>query len=165
VHHLATCIALLFLVSLRGLIPIPHLLHLLVLHWHVWRVPLWARVGIVTMLSALEASGGCGVRRRHRPHRRTNWSSLLTLLESGTRSLRGRTLKLLSRHWNCGVRRWNCCCPKFPLGPPKRNGVFCGGVKRGRDAFRNCLELVALLFCSPIPLRLCSKRIAASTSC
>jgi hypothetical protein len=35
VHHLATCIALLSLVSLRGLIPIPYLLHLLVLHWGV----------------------------------------------------------------------------------------------------------------------------------
>jgi hypothetical protein len=30
----------------------------LVLHWSVWRVPLRARVGIVTKLSALEASGG-----------------------------------------------------------------------------------------------------------
>jgi hypothetical protein len=61
VHHLASCIALLSLVGLRGLIPIPRLLHLLVLHWSVWGVPLRARVGIVTKLSALEASHGEGL--------------------------------------------------------------------------------------------------------
>jgi hypothetical protein len=32
VHRLASCIALLSLVGLRGLIPVTHLLHLLVLH-------------------------------------------------------------------------------------------------------------------------------------
>jgi hypothetical protein len=97
VHRLASCIALLSLVGLQGLIPIPHLLHLLVLHWGVWRVPLWASVGIVTKLSALEASSGRGVRRCHGPHRCANWSSLLTLLGSWAWSLRDRTLKLLSR--------------------------------------------------------------------
>jgi hypothetical protein len=97
VNRLASCIALLSIVGLRGLIPVPHLLHLLVLHWGVWRVPLRARVGIVTKLSTLEASSGCGIRRCHKPHRCANESSLLTLLGSWAWSLRDRTLKLLSR--------------------------------------------------------------------
>jgi hypothetical protein len=80
VHCFASCVALLSLVALRGLIPVPHLLHLLVLHWGVWRVPLRACIGIVTKLSTLEASSGCGIRRYHRSQQCADWSSLLTLL-------------------------------------------------------------------------------------
>jgi hypothetical protein len=49
-------------------------LHLLVLHWGVWRVPLWANVGIVTKLSALEASSSAGVQRYYGHHECANWS-------------------------------------------------------------------------------------------
>jgi hypothetical protein len=52
---------MLSLVGLRGLIPVPHLLHLLVLHWCVWGVSLRGSVGVVTKLSTLEASSGCGL--------------------------------------------------------------------------------------------------------
>jgi hypothetical protein len=112
VHHLASSVALLSLVGLRGLIPAPHLLHLLVLHWCVWMVPLWANVGIVTKLSALEASSGGGIRRCHGPHRCANWSPLLTLLGSWAWSLRDRTLKLLSRRLELLSRMLGLLLPK-----------------------------------------------------
>jgi hypothetical protein len=163
VHRLASCIALLSFVGLRGLIPAPCLL--LVLHWGVWRVPLWASIGIVTKLSALEASSGGRIRRCHGPHRCANWSSLLTLLGNWAWSLRDRTLKLLSRLLELLSRTLGLLLPKVSTRFPKRNGVFGGGLKCGRDALPNCPELAAFLFCSPSSLRFCSKRMAASTSC
>jgi hypothetical protein len=120
--------ALLSLVSLRGLIPAPHLL--LVLHWHVWRVPLWANIGIVTKLSALEVSSGGGVRRCHGPHRCANWSPLLTLLGSWVWSLRNRTLKLLSRRLELLSRTFGLLLLKVSTRSPKAER----GVRRWVEA-------------------------------
>jgi hypothetical protein len=53
--HPATCLTLLSLVALRGLVPIPHLLHLLVLHRSVRGDLLGVVVGIVTNLPTLVA--------------------------------------------------------------------------------------------------------------
>jgi hypothetical protein len=65
VVHLTTRIALLPLVALRGLVPIPHLLYLLVLQWGVRSSPLGAIIGIVANLPTLVATiahGGYEVR-------------------------------------------------------------------------------------------------------
>jgi hypothetical protein len=85
----------------------------------VWRVPLWASIGIVTKLSALEASTGEGIRRYHRPHRCANWSSLLNLLGSWAWSLRERTLKLLSRLLELLSRTLGLLLPKVSTWSPK----------------------------------------------
>jgi hypothetical protein len=107
------------LVGLRGLIPAPHLLHLLVLHWGVWRVPLLANVGIVTKLSALEESSSGRVRRCYGPHGCANWSPLLTLLGSWAWSLRNKTLKLLSRLLELRSRTWGLLLPEVSTRSPK----------------------------------------------
>ena len=54
--------------------------------------------------------------------------------------------------------------PKFPSEPPKRNGVPCCGVKRGRLMLPDCPGVMAFLFSSPNSLRLYSKLIALSTN-
>jgi hypothetical protein len=94
-------------------------MHLLVLHWRVWRVPLWANVGIVTKLSALKASSGRGVRRCYGPHRCANWSPLLTLLGSWAWSLKNRMLILLSRLLELLSRTWGLLLPKVSTRSPK----------------------------------------------
>ena len=48
--------ALLSLVALWGLIPVPHLLHLLILHWSVLWVPLRACISEVASVTTLEAN-------------------------------------------------------------------------------------------------------------
>jgi hypothetical protein len=128
------CVALLSLVGLRGLILVPHLLHLLVLHWCVWRVPLRARVGIVTKLSTLETSSGCGIRRCHGPHWCAHWSSLLTLLGSWARSLRDRALKLLSRLLEMLSRALGLLLPKVSTRSSKAER----GVLRWVEAWPRC---------------------------
>jgi hypothetical protein len=85
----------------------------------MWRVPLWASIGIVTKLSALETSSSGGIRRCHGPHRCANWSSLLTLLGSWTWSLRDRMLKLLSRLLELLSRTWGLLLPKVSTRSPK----------------------------------------------
>jgi hypothetical protein len=85
----------------------------------VWRVPLWASIGIVTKLSTLEASSGGRIRRCHRPHRCANWSSLLTLLGNWAWSLRNRTLKLLSRLLELLSRMLGLLLPKVSTRSPK----------------------------------------------
>jgi hypothetical protein len=162
VHHLASCIALLSFVGLRGLTSTPCLL--LVLHWGVWRVPLWASIGIVTKISALEASSGGRIRRCHGPYMCANWGSLLTLLGNWG-SLRNRTLKLLSRLLELLSRTLGLLLPKVSTRSPKaEQGVRRWVQARARHT-PNCPELAAFLFCSPSSLRLCSKRMAASTNC
>jgi hypothetical protein len=85
----------------------------------MWRVPLWASIGIVTKLSALEASSGGRIRRCHRPHRCAHWGSLLTLLGSWAWSLRNRTLKLLSRLLELLGRMLGLLLPKVSTWSPK----------------------------------------------
>ena len=111
--HLSTCKALLSLVTLWGLVSVPHLLRWLTLHWSVGSVPLGASIGIMTSFSTLEtsdASGGAG------PCWGANWGYWATLLGirtwsllhwgpilltgllellSGTLKLLGRALRLL----------------------------------------------------------------------
>jgi hypothetical protein len=96
----------------------------------VWRVPLWASIGIVTKLSALEASSGGGIRRCHRPHKCANWSSLLTLLGSWAWSLRDRTLKLLSRLLELLRRALGLLLSKVSTRSPKAER----GVRRWVEA-------------------------------
>jgi hypothetical protein len=85
----------------------------------MWRVPLWASIGIVTKLSALEASSGGRIRRCHGPHRCANWGSLLTLLGNWAGSLRNRTLKLLSRLLELLSRTLGLLLPKVSTRSPK----------------------------------------------
>jgi hypothetical protein len=125
---IASGVALLSLVGLRGLIPAPCLL--VVLHWGVWRVPLWASIGIMTKLSALEASSGGRIRRCHRPRRCANCSSLLTLLGSWVWSLRDRTLNLLSRLLEMLSRMLGLLLPKVCTRSPKAER----GVRRWIEA-------------------------------
>jgi hypothetical protein len=70
--HPATCLTLLSLVALRGLVPIAHLLHLLVLHRIVRGGPLGAVVDIVTNLPTLVAAFTHEGMRCTGPHRCTN---------------------------------------------------------------------------------------------
>jgi hypothetical protein len=49
--------------------------------------------------------------------------------------------------------------------PPKAEQGVRRWVEARRDALPNCPELAAFLFFSPSSLRLCSKRMAASTNC
>jgi hypothetical protein len=85
----------------------------------VWRVPLWESIGIVTKLSALEASSGGRIMRCHGPHRYANWGSLLTLLGSWAGSLRNRALKLLSRLLELLSRTLGLLLPKVSTRSPK----------------------------------------------
>jgi hypothetical protein len=85
----------------------------------VWRVPLWESIGIVTKLSALEASSGDRIGRRHGPYRGANWGSLLTLLGSWAGSLRNRTLKLLSGLLELLSRMLGLVLPKVSTRSPK----------------------------------------------
>jgi hypothetical protein len=96
----------------------------------MWRVPLWASIGIVSMLSALETSSGGGIRRCHGPHRCANWSSLLTLLGSWTWSLGDRTLKLLSRLLELLSRTLGLLLAKVSTRSPKAER----GVRRWVEA-------------------------------
>jgi hypothetical protein len=104
--HPATCLTLLSLVALRGLVPIPHLLHLLVLHRSVRGDLLGVVVGIVTNLPTLVAVLTHGDMRCTGPHRRANQSHQMVLLVCKARSLQpwalerlGGALKLLMMLW------------------------------------------------------------------
>jgi hypothetical protein len=96
----------------------------------MWRVPLWASIGIVTKLSALEESSGGRIRRCHGPHRCANWSSLLTLLGSWAWSLRNRMLKLLSRLLELLSRTLGLLLPIVSTRSPKAEQ----GVRRWVEA-------------------------------
>ena len=92
--HLATCIALLSLIALWSLVPIPHLLHLLTLHWGVWSIPLGTGICIMPILSTLEANGtswGAG------PHWGANWGRRAWSLLHWALKLLAGALELLSR--------------------------------------------------------------------
>jgi hypothetical protein len=74
VVHPAMALTLLPLVALRGLVPAPHLLHLLVLHGGAWGVPLRTGISIMPNPSTLEASAARGGVRCTWLHRRTKGS-------------------------------------------------------------------------------------------
>jgi hypothetical protein len=95
VFHLTTRITLLPLVALRGLVLIPHLLHLLVLHGGVGSSPLGAIVGIVTNLPTFETIVACKGVRCTRPYKHANWSHQRVLLDSMAWSLLSWALELL----------------------------------------------------------------------
>jgi hypothetical protein len=130
----------------------------------VWRIRLWASVGIVTKLSALEASSGRGIRRCHGPHRCANWSSLLTLLGSWAWSLRDRTLNLLIRLLKLLSRTLGLLLPEVSTRSFKAERGLLQWVEARARRTPKLLELVAFLFSSPSSLRLCSKWMAASTN-
>jgi hypothetical protein len=102
------------LIGLWGLIAIPPLLHLLVLHWGTWGLPLGTHIGIVTKITTPEASTVGGVGRCSGSHWRTHWSSLLSLLESGARCLRSELLKQLPRLLLWLSRTRGLLLPKVP---------------------------------------------------
>ena len=114
VIQLATHIALLPLVALRDLVPIPRLLHLLILHWSVGHVSLGASISVVTSLTTLEASVARGGVRRIGPCWSAHQSSLLVLLVSGTGCLLAWMLELLHRALKLLSRALVLLLPKVP---------------------------------------------------
>jgi hypothetical protein len=104
--HPATALTLLPLVALRGLVPAPHLLHLLVLHMGAWGVPLRTGMSIMPSLSTFKASvvrGGVGYTG---PHGRTNWSHRAVLRVGRAWSLRPGARKLLRSALELMIRLW-----------------------------------------------------------
>jgi hypothetical protein len=95
--HPATALTLLPLVALRGLVPIPHLLHLLVLHRGARGVALRTGISIMPNLSTFKETVALGGVRCTGPHGRTNWSHWTVLRVRRAWSLRSWALELLSR--------------------------------------------------------------------
>jgi hypothetical protein len=169
VVHLTTRIALWPLVALRCLVPIPHLLHLLILHRGVGSSPLGAVVGIVTNLPTLVAVVARESARCTGPHGRASRSHRTFLLVCRAWSLWPRALELLSGVLKLLVLLWLVLVLLLlvitPVGPPGRNGAPSGEVKRGRMLLPDCPGVVAFLFSSPSSLRMDSKQMAMSSRC
>ena len=94
--HPAMCIALLYLVALWGLVPIPHLLRLLTLHGGSRGGPLGAVVGIVANFPTLIASVAHRIVRCVGPHWGANWGHLSALLKPRAWGLLHWALELLT---------------------------------------------------------------------
>jgi hypothetical protein len=78
--HPAKFLTLLSLVTLRGLVPIPHLLHLLVMHRSARSVPLRTSISIMPNLSTFKTIVSRGGARCAGPHGRAHWSHQTVLL-------------------------------------------------------------------------------------
>jgi hypothetical protein len=104
--HPATALTLLSFVALRGLVPAPHLLHLLVLHRGAWGVPLRIGISLMPNLSTFKASVARGGVRCTGPHGRTNWSHQTVLRVRRAWSLRPWARKLLRRALKLLVLLW-----------------------------------------------------------
>jgi hypothetical protein len=104
--HPATALTLLSLVALRGLVPIPHLLRLLVLHRGAWRVPLRTSISIMPNLSTFKTAIARGGVRCTGPHGRVNWSHRTVLRVHRACSLRPWVLELLSGVLKLQVLLW-----------------------------------------------------------
>jgi hypothetical protein len=167
--HPATCLTLLSLVALRGLVPIPHLLHLLVLHRSARSVPLRTGISIMPNLSTFKAIVARGGVRCTGPHRRANWSHRTALWICRARSLRPWALELLSGVLKLLVLLWLILVLLLLAISPCRASwterSFQWGSKAGRMLLPDCPGVVAFLFSSPSSLRMDSKQMALSSRC
>jgi hypothetical protein len=104
--HPATALTLLPLVALQGLVPIPHLLHLLVLHKGARGVPLRTGISIMPNLSTFKATVARRGVRCTGPHGCTNWSHQTILRVRRAWSLQSWALELLSGELKLLVLLW-----------------------------------------------------------
>jgi hypothetical protein len=104
--HPAMALTLLSLVALRGLVPIPHLLHLPVLHRGARGVPLRTGISIMPNLSTFKAIVARESVRCTGPHGCTNWSHRTVLRVRRAWSLRPWALGLLSGALKLLVLLW-----------------------------------------------------------